>query len=165
MSRLNGAQMVVLESKNYAIGVMGRSGSTNMIKLLTGSNSRKPWQRDFSYFNERLHKEKYVVIRNPLDRWKSAKNSGVPLDEFHALPWLSEIGWSDVSGIIPFEDISNYIGERKHYRKIDIQTAHSRFAPPLGLLDSEMIYYKMYRRHIPVLTPNKFMEIKKEWDY
>ena len=145
-----------IETENYVVGVMGRSASTNMIKFLSGSKDRKPWGKSFEYFNERCHKEKYLVLRNPLDRWRSAKNSGVPLDDFHALPWLADIDWSSVSGIIPFEDISDYIGKKKFPHNAGYDIAHNKNSPPLGLLDSEMVLYKLYRKNIPVLTPESF---------
>jgi len=152
----------VLETENYAVGVMGRCASTNMIKFLSGRKTREPWGQSFDYFNNECHKEKYLVLRDPEHRWKSAKNSGVPLDDYHALPYLRDINFGSISGIIPFEDIPEYIGEKRFPHNKGYNLAHNKVNPPQGLLDAEMVLYKLYRRNIPVLTPEKFKKISQE---
>ena len=151
--------MLVLETSKHAFGIMGRCGSTTMIRR--SRKTREQNTRTYEYFNE-LDKEKYVFLRNPISRWYSAEQSGMGIDPYHALPYMHNIIWDKVHGIVPFEDLEQYLPKGNYIHRGSGRVYKGN--QPSSVLDGEMMLYHMWRKKKPVLTPEKFREIIKEWD-
>ena len=101
--------IVKIEHNGVAFGCMGRSGSTNLLRYF--NQQRIDCHCLIEEFND-YEGESYLILRNPLDRYKSSINSGMGIDEFHGLPFLDKINWNNLDGIIPFEDLSKYINPK-----------------------------------------------------
>jgi len=152
--------VLVLETSKHAFGIMGRCGSTAMIRR--SKTTREDNTRTYDFWNE-LEKEKYIILRNPITRWYSAENSGMGIDPYHALPYMHNIDWAKVTGIVPFEDLENYLP-----RGDFISRGNSRAYKgnqPSSVIDHELTLYHIMRKNKSVLMPDEFKEIVKEWDY
>jgi len=152
--------IVKIEHNGVAFGCMGRSGSTNLLRYF--KQQRIDCHCLIEEFND-YEGESYLILRNPLDRYKSSINSGMGIDEFHGLPFLDKINWNNLDGIIPFEDLSKYINPKGFGWTVKTESVKHNENPITGLLDMEMVLYNMWRRKMPVLTPEKFKEIT-QWD-
>lgn len=103
-------EIAVVHNKYFNLGVMGRSGSRSFIFDLTGTSRHDPFMCSFEKYNDKdfIRNPNILVLRHPIERAKS----GIKLNlqsKFHGKPFLDKINYENITHIIKFEDIQDYL--------------------------------------------------------
>lgn len=128
-----------IETNTYSLGILGRSGSRSIVNYITRYYFDYAWEQhrniqlgvelvdpkfpshhpyswisvdDFNGCNALCNdiNPRIMVIRDPLERAESGSSvSYEPV--FHGAPILTDIDWSEIDYVIPFEDLVLYIGK------------------------------------------------------
>lgn len=116
-----------------------------------------------------------LVLRNPLDRWKSAevftsayfddiktKHPDVTQEYWlrvHRDPYLWTIPKYIDFEIIPFENIGDYIPFHPETARTDSANVHRTEVDMTPEMREELIRYRYFREHCRIITPEEWKEL------
>lgn len=111
-------KVTLIATKFFDIAFMGRSGSRSILYDVarkdswTTSTPRKEFMKTWLDLNvKNLLRPKILVLRNPIDRAKSAiRNNLEP--EYHTEPFLHYINSDVITHIIKFEELPKYVNAK-----------------------------------------------------
>ena len=114
-----------------------------------------------------------LVLRNPIDRWKSAEvitrliahrepKNGMDKDTFlrvHREPFLIDIPRYVNFEIIPFENLSDYLPRDKGTIVSNSNNVNRHDAKGSSSLREELIQYRYFREHCKIISPEEWKEL------
>ena len=159
-----------IETNRFVLGVCGRSGTRSIVNYLTRYYFDYQWENmrqlhqgwaprpenmpmpthhpytatTVEQFNKVNRTNKFMVVRNPIDRANSGIRVGYTPD-FHGAPVLQDIDWKQVNYIIDFHDLEQYLGNTDVYKGVDSKTE------------------RLVAQRVSSIGPSHYRDMEKEW--
>jgi hypothetical protein len=151
-----------------------RCGHTSMRKYFGFMDLLTPEEANWSKWINSTSR-RVLVLRNPVDRWKSAEvfmnkgwfehlgpNNGMDRDTFlriHREPFLINISRYLNFEIIPFENLSDYLPWGIGTLATDSNQVHRSEVEMTKAMKEELLQYRYFRENYKVISPEEWREL------
>ena len=170
--------MFIHDNGNLHVMSATRCGHTSMRKYLGFEElSLGAYVQSDEWMNEWINSttRRVLVLRNPIDRWKSAEvfnetgwfkhhgpSNGMDKDLWiwiHREPFLISIPRYVNFEIIPFENLSDYLPWGEGTLASNSNNINRHDAKGSSSLREELIQYRYFRKHCKIISPEEWKQL------